>query len=81
MGSTATPILAAKPIIDIDVVYDNTLHFDVIKTKLNQTGYYHNADQGSPERKVFKKHTMSGNHNILDIIPHQLYGCAADSEE
>lgn len=81
IGSTAIPTLAAKPIIDIDVVYEDVLRFDEIKTRLGQIGYDHTGNQGIANREVFKRRDMSRRHKVLDSIPHHLYVCPADSEE
>ena len=56
IGSTAIPGLAAKPIIDIDVVFTNNTSFDEIKRRLESIGYYHNGNQGIPGREVFRDH-------------------------
>jgi GrpB-like predicted nucleotidyltransferase (UPF0157 family) len=81
IGSTAVPQLAAKPIIDIDIVYKKDTSFDVIKERLENIGYYHNGNQGIPQREVFKRSTITEKHEILDGIKHHLYVCPADSEE
>ncbi len=80
VGSTSIPGLAAKPIIDIDIIIDNYQSFDLVKSRLESIGYYHNGDQGIPSREVFKR-VKSFNHNILDAITHHLYVCPSDSEE
>lgn len=81
VGSTAVPGLAAKPIIDIDIVFVNRNDFENIKDRLAQIGYYHNGDQGIADREVFKRLTIVGTNNELDKIDHHLYACPADSEE
>ena len=81
IGSTAVPGLAAKPIIDIDLVYHLPDHFDMIKNRLGKIGYYHNGDQGIPDREVFKRQSNDTLHPILDQISHHLYVCAVDSKE
>jgi GrpB-like predicted nucleotidyltransferase (UPF0157 family) len=81
VGSTAVPDLAAKPIIDIDVVFDPAVKFDEIKIRLEKIGYWHNENQGIPEREVFKRAKANHLHEVLDIIGHHLYLCPADSEE
>ena len=81
IGSTAIPNLAAKPIIDIDVVYDKNSDIDIIKRRLENIGYYHNGNQGIPNRDVFKRLKMSDKHAVLDVIVHHLYVCSKDSEE
>jgi GrpB-like predicted nucleotidyltransferase (UPF0157 family) len=81
VGSTAIPGLAAKPIIDIDIVYYKQKDFEAIKEKLQTIGYYHNGNQGIPNREVFKRNVTTQKHNVLDVITHHLYACPADSEE
>jgi GrpB-like predicted nucleotidyltransferase (UPF0157 family) len=81
IGSTAVPGLAAKPIIDIDIVYYKPAHFEAIKQRLEKNGYYHNGNQGIPGREVFKRLNMAQGHDILDIIPHHLYVCPAGGAE
>jgi GrpB-like predicted nucleotidyltransferase (UPF0157 family) len=81
IGSTAIPQLAAKPIIDINIVYDKNAAFDELKIRLQKIGYYHAGNQGIPDREVFKRDNTTGKHNVLDFIAHHLYACPADSEE
>lgn len=81
VGSTSVPGLAAKPIIDIDMVFKRREDFEEIKAKLETLGYFHNGDQGIPDREVFKRRKSGPQHDILDDIQHHLYVCAADSEE
>jgi GrpB-like predicted nucleotidyltransferase (UPF0157 family) len=80
VGSTAVPGLAAKAIIDIDIVYPPKTAFEAIRSQLLGIGYYHNGGQGIAEREVFKRHGTD-NHNILDGIVHHLYVCPAHSKE
>lgn len=81
VGSTAVPGLAAKPIIDIDVVLADRNDFESIKERLAQIGYYHNGDQGIADREVFKRTGELTLHNVLDRIVHHLYVCPTESEE
>jgi GrpB-like predicted nucleotidyltransferase (UPF0157 family) len=81
VGSTAVPQLAAKPIIDIDIVYKKKDTFEAIKERLERIGYYHNGDQGIAGREVFKRAGASGKHEALDGILHHLYVCEKNSEE
>lgn len=78
VGSTAVPGLAAKPIIDMDIIYTQPDEFDKIKSGLEGIGYYHNGNQGIPERDVFKRNSLQG-HPALDSIPHHLYVCPENS--
>lgn len=80
VGSTAVPGLAAKPIIDVDIVYRAATQFASISFSLESAGYYHNGDQGIPGREVFKR-KAGIHHPVLDRILHHLYVCREDSEE
>lgn len=81
VGSTSVPDLDAKPIIDIDVVMYAPLEFEMVKTRLEAIGYYHNGNQGIEGREVFKRQKMVAKHNVLDCIVHHLYVCPQDSTE
>lgn len=72
VGSTAVVGLAAKPIIDIDIVIDSD--FELIKSKLERLGYYHNGDQGIKGREVFK-------YTKTSLATHHLYVCQKESVE
>jgi GrpB-like predicted nucleotidyltransferase (UPF0157 family) len=80
VGSTSIPNLAAKPIIDIDIVFNAPKDFETIKSRLEKIGYYHNGNQGIPNRDVFKRIQSDTKHEILDSIAHHLYVCPSDSE-
>ena len=79
VGSTAVPNLDAKPIIDIDIIYDAHTAFENIKTGLEKLGYFHNGNQGIPNRDVFKRNKTLDFHPVLDEIKHHLYVCLAES--
>ena len=78
VGSTAVPGLAAKAIIDIDIIYAGQEAFEKIKSGLIQIGYYHNGNQGIEDRDVFKRNA-NGSNEILDTIVHHLYVCKLNS--
>ncbi|MFN3299876.1 MAG: GrpB family protein [Sediminibacterium sp.] len=78
VGSTAVPGLAAKPIIDIDIVFNDPSTFPLIKQALELIGYFHNGNQGIEDREVFKREGTS-QEDVLDTIKHYLYVCSADS--
>jgi GrpB-like predicted nucleotidyltransferase (UPF0157 family) len=78
IGSTAVPGLSAKPIIDMDIVYNEVSEFEYIKSRLQSVGYYHNGNQGVQGREVFKR---NGEDEILDTIAHHLYVCRYDCPE
>jgi GrpB-like predicted nucleotidyltransferase (UPF0157 family) len=81
VGSTAVPGLAAKPIIDIDLVYRHPVHFEEIKNRLDSIGYFHNGNQGIADREVFKRKDMKPPHPVLDHVAHHLYVCEEGSAE
>jgi len=79
VGSTSVPNLDSKPIIDIDIIYENESEFDKIKYGLIKIGYSHRGNQGIEKREVFKRSDESKNE-ILDGITHHLYVCPKNSE-
>lgn len=81
IGSTSIPGLAAKPIIDIDLVFEESSSFPIILEDLEAIGYSHNGDQGIPGREVFKRKKGIAPHPVLDGIRHHLYVCHIRSEE
>ena len=80
VGSTAVPHLAAKPIIDIDIIYDENTAFEDIKIGLEKRSYFHNGNQGISNRDVFKRDKMLVLYPVLDEIVHHLYVCLSGSE-
>ncbi len=80
IGSTSVPKLAAKPIIDIDVIYYQVTDFERIKNNLESFGYYHNGNQDIEGREVFKRNAKQDDE-ILDKVSHHLYVCKNDCEE
>lgn len=81
VGSTAVKGLAAKPIIDIDIIYDKKSSFEEIGKHLELLGYTHVGDQGIKGREVFKRQKSFQNHEVLDSIQHHLYVCHFDNVE
>ncbi len=81
VGSTAIPGLAAKPIIDIDIVYKKETPLPELVSLLNELGYSHIGDQGIPDRETFKRIPDNSTHPILDSIKHHLYACSENNEE
>ena len=81
IGSTSIKGLAAKPIIDIDIVHEKSASFKEIKMGLEKLGYYHNGNQGIQGREVFKREKKGENHITLDSIKHHLYVCHINSDE
>lgn len=81
VGSTSVPGLAAKPILDIDIVIASRHDLPAIAERLTKLGYAHNGDQGCPGREAFKfpdtsvPHDPSGRH----WPRHHLYVCDVDN--
>ena len=57
VGSTSVPELAAKPILDIDIIINSWDEAPEIIRKLAQLGYTHEGDLGIPEREAFKRNS------------------------
>ena len=81
IGSTSVHRLAAKPIIDIDIIYRSSDQLIEITSRLADVGYYHNGNQGIPGREVFKRMAAANDHKVLDAIQHHLYACPMSSDE
>lgn len=73
VGSTAVPGLAAKPIIDIDVVIAAETDLPLAAGRLASIGYAHKGEQGVAGRHAFSR--------PQDLPSHHLYVCAADNLE
>ena len=84
VGSTSVPGLAAKPIIDIDVVVESRQAVSEAIEHLARLGYIHQGDLGVLGREAFR-------HSGDEEVPrdgsgrkwptHNLYVCAKDNEE
>ena len=73
VGSTAVPGLAAKPIIDMDVVVPSVADIPEAIGGLASLGYVHRGDLGIPGREAFASPAGKPRHH--------LYLCALGSEE
>jgi GrpB-like predicted nucleotidyltransferase (UPF0157 family) len=73
IGSTAVPGLAAKPIIDIDVLLKSAADLPLVIQRLASLGYAHRGDLGIAGREAFA--APSGAH------VHHLYVCPPESQE
>src|SRR5271156_1928469 len=73
VGSTAVPGLAAKPIIDIDVLLASETMLPGAIERLARLGYVHQGDLGIPEREAFL--------TPADVPSHHLYVCPPHSRE
>jgi GrpB-like predicted nucleotidyltransferase (UPF0157 family) len=73
VGSTAVPGLAAKPIIDMDVVVPSVADIPEAIRRLAILGYVHRGDLGISGREALTSPAGKPSHH--------LYVCALDSEE
>ena len=73
VGSTAVPGLAAKPIIDIDVLLHSAADLFEAITRLAILGYKHRGDLGVIGREAF--------HPPSNDVPHHLYLHGPESRE
>jgi GrpB-like predicted nucleotidyltransferase (UPF0157 family) len=71
VGSTAVPGLAAKPIIDVDVVVPTESDVPPAIERLARLGYVHRGDLGVPGREAFDNPDGGPDHH--------LYLCPRDS--
>ena len=74
VGSTSVPGLAAKPVIDVDVVIRPGT-FPNVRMRLEAASYRHAGDQGISGREVFKCADQRG------LPKHHLYVCSYDAAE
>ena len=72
VGSTAVPGLAAKPIIDIDVLLSAPEDLPSAMAALASIGYQHRGDLGVPNREAFR--APAGD------LRHHLYVCPNNTE-
>ena len=68
VGSTSVPGLAAKPIIDADIILEDWSLFPEVAKRLEQAGWRHRGDLGIPGREAFAASMR------LDFA-HHLYVC------
>jgi GrpB-like predicted nucleotidyltransferase (UPF0157 family) len=77
VGSTSVPGMAAKPIIDVDVVARDG-KFEQIKNRLIAAGYEYEGEKGIPGRESFGLKDPG----LKQALPeHHLYVLAADAAE
>lgn len=68
VGSTSVPGLAAKPVIDLDVVVRRE---DVRRAidRLAASGYVHRGEQGVPGREAFRAPPGDPKHHLYVCVP------------
>jgi GrpB-like predicted nucleotidyltransferase (UPF0157 family) len=75
VGSTSVPGLAAKPVVDIDVVVPAAADVPEAIRRLAVLGYRHQGDLGIPGREAFRGPPGD------TLPPHHLYVCPAAGDE
>ena len=75
VGSTSVPGLAAKPIIDLDLVIPSMQVFEALSKALSKLGYHYDGNKGVPGRESFSY------KNLPALMQHHLYVCPQDSPE
>ena len=75
VGSTSVTGLSAKPIIDIDVIIQDSSVFDSVVNALGNIGYIHEGNLGIADREAFKYSSK------LHLQQHHLYVCPQNSTE
>lgn len=73
VGSTSVPGLAAKPILDIDIVIASSEVLPQVIASLAALGYSHVGDRGVPGREAFKQPDTEVRHHLYVC----LQGCSA----
>lgn len=73
VGSTSVERLAAKAILDIDVILPQRSDFPAVCRRLEQAGYRHEGDLGIPGREAFYRPELPG------AMAYHLYVCAQDN--
>ncbi|WP_408894399.1 GrpB family protein [Paenibacillus taichungensis] len=83
VGSTAVPGLAAKPILDIDVVIDSMDLLPEVIQGLESLGYDHEGNLGVENREAFVRKDVNVPYSIVKIQKpeHHLYVCNKESKE
>ncbi|CCH01348.1 UPF0157 protein [Fibrella aestuarina BUZ 2] len=81
VGSTSVPGLAAKSVLDIDLVIADRNDLDPVIDRLSRLGYVYRGDQGITDRAAFKRRSdqtpIDGSARTWPA--HHLYVCPADS--
>ncbi len=78
VGSTSVPGLAAKPVVDIDVVIESRAQLARAVERLGELGYAHQGDLDVPGREAFRPREAT---TPRTWPAHHLYVCARDNRE
>ena len=68
VGSTAVPGLAAKPILDADVVVLTQADLQAAVERLEGIGYRHQGDLGIPGREAFDWPPTDARHHVYVLV-------------
>jgi GrpB-like predicted nucleotidyltransferase (UPF0157 family) len=68
VGSTAVPGLAAKPVIDLDVVVRSAHEMQLAILRLAQIGYAHEGELGIAGRAAFRSPPGQGQHHLYVLL-------------
>ena len=81
VGSTSVPGVAAKPVIDIDLVIEEKSQLQQVIMVLNQLGYQHRGEMGITGRDAFGRLSAYAPDEGSNIIwpEHNLYCCVENS--
>ena len=82
VGSTSVRGLSSKPIIDIDIVIENSQIFSKVCQGLNELGYIHEGDLGIKGREAFNRedHTVPRRGNSEHWMEQHIYVCTKDNQ-
>jgi GrpB-like predicted nucleotidyltransferase (UPF0157 family) len=69
VGSTAVPGLAAKPIVDMDVLLKSSSDFPDAVSRLSALGYCHQGDLGITGREAFRAPLADFAHHLYVCLP------------
>jgi len=69
VGNTAVPGLAAKPIIDMDVLLNSSRDLPAVVSKLSSLGYRHQGDLGIRGREAFEAPPADFAHHLYVCLP------------
>jgi GrpB-like predicted nucleotidyltransferase (UPF0157 family) len=68
IGSTAVPGLAAKPVVDVDVVVQRAEDVTLAVERLAAIGYVHQGDKGVPGREAFRWPEGEPHHHLYVVV-------------
>ena len=72
VGSTAVPGMAAKPVIDMDVVIASRTNLPSIVSRLGSLGYQHRGDLGIADREAFLAPRNQPAHHLYLCVENSL---------